>query len=269
MGDKKIVSIEDRIPKLKEERKKKANRRLIFYLSILFFLISVIVYLQSPLSHIQTINVNGNTLVSDEEIIQQSGISTKTNIWMMNQSGIEEKLKEDFLIIESADVKRKLPWTVEIGVQEYDRVGYVKDELYYPVLGSGKILEQLKQTRYHGDAPLLTGFTEDEYLHRMANELEKLPDNIFNLISEIHWQPTEKNKNKVLLYMNDGHIVDSTIRNFKENISIYPSIVSQLDSDEKGIIHIGAGAYFESFEKDTESEDEGEDNGEEESAAEE
>lgn len=247
MADKKIVSIEDHLPKLKEERKKRANRRLILYLSILFFLISIIVYLQSPLSHVRNIQVTGNTLVSESEIKKQSGLSEDTNIWTINQVEIEQNLKNNYLIIESVAVNRKLPWTVEIEVEEYDRVGYVKDEFYYPVLGTGEILEQLKQNRYYGDAPLLAGFTEDEYLHRMASELENLPKSIFNLISEIHWNPTDKNEHKIIVYMNDGYIIDSTIRNFSENITVYPSIVSQLDPDEKGIIHLGAGAYFETL----------------------
>lgn len=257
MGKKNIVSIEDRIPRLKEERKKKANRRLIFYLSILFFLISIIVYLQSPLSHIKTINVSGNTFIPDDEIIQQSGLSNDTNMWMMNQSEIEQSLQGNSAIIESVDINRQLPWTVEIAIREYERVGYIKDEHYFPVLGSGEILGQVERNTFYGDAPLLIGFTEDEYLHRMAGELEKLPDSIFDLISEIHWQPTEENKNEILLYMNDGHIVEGTIRNFAENMDIYPSIVSQLDSDEEGIIHIGVGVYFESFQNDSEDEENG------------
>lgn len=266
MDDKKIVSIEDRIPKLKEERKKRANRRLIFYLSILFFLISIIVYLQSPLSHVRNIQVKGNTLVPEDEIIEQVGLSDDTNIWTVSQSAIEQRLKDHFLIIESAAVNRILPWTIEIEIKEYDRVGYVKDDFYYPVLGTGDILEQFQQNRYYGDAPLLIGFTEEEYLHRMASELEELPESIFNLISEIHWNPSEKNQNKIIVYMNDGYIVDSTIRNFSDNISVYPSIVSHLDSDDQGIIHLGAGAYFESIQ--TADSDENSDEQEEEESTE-
>src|SRR5699024_3959159 len=54
-------------------------------------------------------------------------------------------------------------------------------------------------------------------------------------------------KNKILLYMNDGYTVDGTIRNFAEKMKLYPSIVSQVPEDEEGIIHIGVGAYFDSF----------------------
>src|SRR5690625_5861283 len=81
MEDKKIISIEDRIPKLKKQRKKKANRRLVFYLSLFFVLISIIIYLQSPLSYIKNIHVYGHHVLHENEIIELSDIKNDTNIW--------------------------------------------------------------------------------------------------------------------------------------------------------------------------------------------
>lgn len=252
MSKKNIVSIEDRIPKLKQARKKKANRRLIFYLSIFFVLISIIIYLQSPLSHIKTINVTGNSFLEDEEIIEQSELTTSTNIWTIDKSGITATLKDN-PIIESAVVERNFPWTVDIQLTEYNRVGYVKEEnSFYPILGNGTTLHEMEQGSIHGDAPLIVEFTEEEYLHRMTSELQELPVAILNLISEIHWKPTDDNQNEILLYMNDGFMVSGTIRDFADKMQVYPSIVSQLDPESKGIIHIGVGAYFESFDGENE-----------------
>jgi len=257
MSEKKIVSIEDRIPKLKQARKKKANRRLVFYLSIFFFLISIIVYLQSPLSHIKTIHVNGNAFLSDEEVIEQSELKTNTNIWTINREEISDELTNN-QIVESAEVNRILPRTVQINLKEYEHVGYLEDGTsYFPILGNGTILKSMNQSNPNGDAPIIIGFTEEEYLHRMASELEQLPENISNLISEIHWTPSEDDKNKLLLYMNDGFLVDGAIRNFAERMEVYPSIAAQLDEEDSGIIHIGVGAYFESFNEQS-NEDEAE-----------
>jgi cell division protein FtsQ len=258
MSNKNIVSIEDRIPKLKQARKKKANRRLIFYLSIFFFLISIIVYLQSPLSHVKTINVQGNVHSTDEEIINLSEITTKSNIWMVNFDTIEKAIKTNSIVNE-VEVNRILPWTISIELTEHNVVGYVKEERkYYPVLANGVSLKQREQDTYNGNSPMLIGFTEDEYLRRMAEELNKLPKNITNLISEIHWEPTDNNKNKIHLFMTDGYMVDGTIRNFSEKMEVYPSIVSQLEPGVDGIIHIGVGVYFESFNDESEETDEAE-----------
>src|SRR5699024_6490887 len=92
---KKILSIEDRIPKLKEKRKKKANRRLIFYVSIFFFLISIIVYLQSSLSNVQVVHVNGNHQVEEDAIIKETSVTDQTNIWTIKTGTIEKTLKKN------------------------------------------------------------------------------------------------------------------------------------------------------------------------------
>lgn len=248
MKKKQIVSIEDRIPKLKQARKKKANRRLIFYLSIFFLLISIIVYLQSPLSYVRTIHVTGNTSISEEEVIKQSNLADNTNIWTINKTKIKKSINEN-PVVESVEVARKLPWTVEIQLKEYERVGYIKKEGYFhPILGNGKTLAS-NQKSINGDAPLILGFKEEAYLQKMTQELKQLPKGIFNLISEVHWRPTKENKNKIMLYMNDGFMVDGTIRDFANKMQVYPSIVSQLEPGSKGIIHIGVGAYFEAIEK--------------------
>ncbi|GAA0613035.1 cell division protein DivIB [Virgibacillus siamensis] len=247
MAKKKIVSIEDRIPRLKQERKKKANRRLIFYLSIFFVLISIIVYLQSPLSDVNTIKVKGNSYTEDEQIKQQSGISENTNIWMINEEEVVEAISKN-PIIQSVDVSKNLPWTVEIAVSEYNYVGYIKkDGNYFPVLGNGSVLTDLKRNTTGGNAPVMMNFSNEKYVQKMAGQLTKLPDSILKLISEIHWKPTDENKNKILLYMNDGYLVDGTIRGFAEKMKAYPSIVSQIKPGTKGIVHIGVGAYFEKY----------------------
>lgn len=243
MSKKKVVSIEDRIPKLKQARKRKANRRLIFYLSIFFILISIIIYLQSPLSHIKHIHVFGNTMVTTEDILTKSGLSPQINIWSVKDDEIESVIQE-LAVVEEVQVIRKLPWTIEIHISEYDRVGYVKHhEAFLPILGNGETLPAVSKPI--GDAPLLLGFTDDAYLNRMAQELTRLSKTILKLISEIHWNPVEENPNKITLYMNDGFIVNSTIRDFSQKMEVYPSITAQLDPNEKGIIHIGVGAYFE------------------------
>lgn len=247
MEKKNVVSIEDRIPKLKEARKKKANRRLLFYLSIFFFLISMIVYLQSPLSHIKNIEVIGSEIVLEQDIINLSGLQSGTNIWLINKQTVTESIK-DHPMISDIEVERKLPQTVQLKVKEQNVIGFVKSDLeFHPVLENGMIVTTSNLLN-KGDGPLLINFKDEQYLQRMAVELSKIPVDIFNLISEISWEPTEKNKYKILLYMNDGFIVDATIRNFSSKMTSYPSIVSQLDPDEKGIVHMGVGTYFEKIE---------------------
>lgn len=246
MDKKNVVSIEDRIPKLKQVRKKKANRRLIFYLSVFFFLIAIIIYLQSPLSYVKNIEVSGNSLLTKEDIIEQSHLTTTTNIWTVNREEITKKLRKH-PVVKLVEVNRKLPWTINIQLIEHKHIGYVKNESdYIQLLGNGSLMSTTHLSM-NGDAPLLVDFNDETVLLALSNELQQLPKSILNLISEIHFNPTEENNSKILLYMNDGFTVDTSTRNFAQKMKAYPSIVSQLDEGSEGVIHMGVGAYFESY----------------------
>jgi len=248
MEEEKIISIEERIPKLKETRRKKANRTLLLYLTLFFLLIAVIIYLQSPFSNIKDINVEGNTVLSEEQIIEYSHITIDTNIWRVSLKDVEKDLLKH-PIIEEVKAERKFPQDITLTVTEKPIIGYIKENnKFLPIVGNGVILSNT-DISLPGSAPLFVNFTDEEYLQRFAEELNELPVHILNLISEVHWEPTKKNKYKIVLYMNDGFIVNATIRDFASKMNTYPSIIAQLGPDEKGIIHMDVGVYVETFKK--------------------
>jgi len=245
MNQKKIVSIEDRIPKFKEARKKKANRRLVFYLCAFFLLISIVIYIQSPLSEVKTVKISGNVFLSTQEVKEWASIADGKNIWSVHSKRLEQRLKAH-PIIQSASVERDLPRTVKIRIKEYERIGYIeKNNKYEPLLSNGKTLKTAAKKSMPGDAPVISDFSKPAYLKKMAEQLQKLNPSIHKLISEVHWKPAKDNPDKIELYMNDGFVVDGTIRDFAKKMEVYPSIVSQIKPGTKGIIHIGVGAYFE------------------------
>lgn len=245
MPKKNIVSIEDRIPNLKQARKKKARRRIVFYVGLFSVLIMLILYLQSPLSQVRQVNVAGNSMLNDETIREWSRITTADNFWSIDNERAAERVN-GHPEISSATVSKKFFSTIEINVTEFERVGYLeKAGKYYPVLENGNLLSDKSLKSTNGDAPILSGFKEDKHLTKMATELRELPQDIAGLISEISWQPTEENANKIMLFMNDGYQVEGSIRDFSSNMQVYPSITAQLDPSVEGVIHIGVGAYFE------------------------
>lgn len=71
-SDKNIVSLEDRIPKLKQQRRRKTNRRLIMLLTVFFMLVMLIIYLESPLSRVHRIQIEGNEAVSKLYILKKA-----------------------------------------------------------------------------------------------------------------------------------------------------------------------------------------------------
>lgn len=216
-------------------------------MSILFVLIAVIIYLQSPLSNVKTVNVEGNKYLPKKEIESLVHLNKKTNIWEVNNRSFKRELVEHPLVKE-AKIERKLPRTVNITVTEYKIVGFVEvDGTYEAVLPDGNLVATKNEAFHLADGPVIKGFDDKDLLKQMASELNETDEEVFQLISEIIWQPKKNNQSKILLYMNDGFMVDTTVRQFAEKIEEYPAIVAQIEPGKKGIVHMGVGTYFESI----------------------
>lgn len=260
MADKKIIDIEERIPTLKEKRRQRANRRLIFYVSFFFFLILIIVYLESSYSDVKYVNVIGNQYVSSDWIVETSKLLDDVSMWGIDEAEIEEDLLTHPVL---ASVKIEKQWlnTVNIHVVEYERIAYVEEgDTFLPLLETGHTVENFEDTSISPyDDPILIGFENDDVRKELANELTNVSPSIRQRMSEIHLSPIENDPNRLMIYMNDGFVVSSTVNNFAERIEPYPLIVEQLDPDEEGIIHMRMNPYFESFE--VEGDEEGESEG--------
>lgn len=244
----KVVSLEDRVPKLKEHRKQKSNRRLISFLSVFFILILLVIYFQSPLSKVSSIDVAGSETVSKEEIIKMSGITKRSGFWSINEKEVNDALS-GLEQIQNIKLDKQLPNKVTIVVEEYQKVAYiVKDDQYSPILENGRTLDPLSGT-FPDDAPLLIDWKKAEEVEEMALELMSLPASVRNAISEIYHTPEKTDPWLVTLFMNDGYEVRASVRSFSKKMMDYPAIVSQLEPNSRGIIHMEVGTYFESFDK--------------------
>ncbi|WP_102335947.1 cell division protein FtsQ/DivIB [Salimicrobium jeotgali] len=244
--EKNVVSIEERMPQLKERRKKKAARQLIFYLILLSLLIGIVIYLQSPLSHVRYVEVKGDEDLTKSEVKEVSGITGTSNLWGIDPAAVSDKIK-GLPEVSSTEVRRTLTGGIEISLEEKRRIAYVKvEEQFAPILEDGTILGDALVENPGGDAPIFYGFPDNEHLTKLAKELNSLPASVSNLISEIHWMD-EEDRDRVRLYMSDGYTVIASVREFSEKMPSYPSIVSQLDPDAEGVIHVGVGTYFESY----------------------
>lgn len=244
----KVITLEDRIPKLKEQRRQKANRRMVLYISIFFLLVLVVVYLFSPLSHVRKITVSGSRFVSKQTIVNASGLSKQTSFWDVHPEAVQKRITKKVREVEKATVRKHFPNTVSIKVTEYGRVAYLrKNHHYYPILQNGERLPALNQKDIPVDAPILVNWPKGKHLSHMADQLTKLPKPIIGQISEIYFTPTSDFPGGITLYMNDGNEVKALIDNFSSQMKKYPMVVSKLNSKTKGIIHMRVGIYFSKY----------------------
>lgn len=259
MVDRNIIDIEDRIPTLKEKRRQRANRRLIFYVSLFFFFILIVVYFESSYSDVHTVNVIGNEYVSSDWIIDTSKLLDGVSMWGIDKEEIDEKLRKN-PVLANVVIERQWLNTVNIYVEEYERVAYmIEGSTFFPLLETGHVVDTPEDVSFSPyDDPILIGFHHDDILKEFAKQLIDVPPSIRQRMSEIHLSPLENDPQRIIIYMNDGFVVSSTVNNFAERIAPYPSIVEHLDPNVEGIIHMRMNPYFESFEVEGDEEGENE-----------
>src|SRR5690606_37782525 len=141
----------------KEHRRRKANRRLIILLTVFFLLIAFVVYIQSPLSQINRIDVNGIEIVTKKEAKDISALKKGDNIWKINRKQAVKNLLS-LPEIKSAEVLLKFPNNIVINIKEYSPIALlVSQENFRPVLENGTILEK---NTILTNGPLLLNFKE-------------------------------------------------------------------------------------------------------------
>ncbi|WP_379967047.1 cell division protein FtsQ/DivIB [Ectobacillus sp. sgz5001026] len=243
--DKKVIQLEDRVPKLKLQKRKKMNRRLVLYLSILFMLVMFGIYFRSPISKIADISVEGNHYLNKNDVMALSGVTYDMSYFRINASQSEEKLRQQ-TEIKNAVVKKLFPNKIAIVIEEYKTTGYVKkDNTLYPILENGKSIGALKGNTLPVAAPLFIDFKDENTIQQLSKELAKLDSSIVRSISEIHFSPNSTDPNYLLLFMDQGYVVSVTVQDFATKMGAYPLIIKQLKPGDKVQIHLEVGAYIE------------------------
>lgn len=251
-NNKKIVSIENRIPELKKYRKKKLIRHMSILISIFVLLILITLYFLSPLSKVQRIYVDGNHQVDEKTILTEGDLDLETFVFGINKARSIDALEKNPLIKEATIELQGLN-TLRVHITENKTIGYQeKNSQYFDILETGKLLTTQPKQFPIGNNPIFSGFKNGRVLEDMVSQLNQLPEGVLLSISEIHFAPTKSDDEHISLYMNDGNQVSATISTFAEKMTHYPSIVAQLKEDQKGIIDLEIGSYFRTYLKDKE-----------------
>ncbi|KHF28558.1 Cell division protein DivIB [Anoxybacillus sp. BCO1] len=148
----KVVVLEERVPKLKEQRRQRANRLLIVYIALFFMLLLAVIYAQSPLSNVAVIHVEGNRHIASQDVIQLSGVTKKTSFWKVKKDEVEQRIQQHPEVKE-VSVKKRIPNRIDIVIVERKRIAYILDKhSFLPILENGKVLTDVKRA-IPSDAP--------------------------------------------------------------------------------------------------------------------
>lgn len=245
----KIIDIEERIPTLREKRRKRTNFKFIFLIVIFLITLFLLLYFQSSYSKIKKLEVIGADLVASEVYGEQSGLQTGDSMWGFKGKDIEEQFKKAHWV-KDVQVKRKWLTTVQIKVDEWEKVAYLSlDQELYPLLENGDVFKEASELEPI-DAPLFLEFEDKKVRKRLLKELAKLDKTVLSMISQINSTPSSADPYAITLFMNDGYEVRAEATSLAEKLNYYPSIVAQIESEEthsKGIIDIVVGSYYKSY----------------------
>ncbi len=154
-------------PPAKKRKKRRKKHYFLRFLVLVALIAGVYVFMTSSVFSIDRIVVEGNTLMSDEDIIKQSGVNTGDNMFKQTGRRVKAALSENKYIA-GVKVSRELPNIYKIIITERMPVIAVSYEGKYVILDEeGYAVDEADSTMH---ATLVTGLKINKY------ELGKVPE---------------------------------------------------------------------------------------------
>jgi len=222
---------------VKKVKKKRLNIKRTLVLILFLYIIGYSVYslLNNPIKHIE---ITGNNIVSDSEILRVSKLKDYPSMMKYTSNSIEKRIKSIDLI-NKVKVKKWFGNIVKIEVEE-NKILYYYQNTEKVALSNGNIVSNIYDNIY--GIPVFTNTIKSELLNKFNKNFSKLDSNIIFEMNEIEYYPkyTETNElvsdDRFKITMNDGNtiIVNS---NTVDVINKYNEIYASL-GDRKGTINL-------------------------------
>lgn len=144
-------------PEQQEKIIKKRNRnKKIIKISLLFilFIIVILCAMFSPIFNLKTIEINGNKIVTKNEIISLSKIQIEENSFKLSKSKIKKQIKEN-AYIQDVKITRKLPSTILIEIEEREPAYLLEYAGSYVVIDKQGYMLEIKMEKI--ELPIIQG----------------------------------------------------------------------------------------------------------------
>ena len=242
----KVIDIEERIPSMREKRRRRTNRKFIFVIIIFTFALLVLLYFQSSLSRIDKITVKGTNLYEKTFYLEEADLSADKPLWGFRVKDTEKIIRK-MNSVQEVTITRKWLRDVEINITEWNPIAYIENDGQYGLLlENGEVFSRNKLLPEE-DAPILNGFADSEHRKRITAQLTKMESGVYQLISEIIYKGNADNPDNITVYMDDGYEIRAIIPTFAEKMAYYSGITAQLHDHEKGVIDMEVGTFFTPF----------------------
>lgn|SRR5574344_88705 len=219
-------------------KKQKVKRKLNFkrFFRFIFFLMIIIlvsyIVINLPITNIY---ISGNSILSDQEIIDIAGISNYPSSIQNGSFIIKDRLEKNDMII-SANVTKKDLTKVYIEVKENRPLFYNSNTNLVVLLDGTSITSDMI-------TPYLLDYVPNTIYDKFITSMGEINTDVLARISEIQYNPNEVDKERFYLSMDDGNYVYLTLSSFNK-INSYIDMIKQFNG-KKGILYLDSGEYFE------------------------
>lgn len=226
--------------KLVKRKKLKIFRLLLVILILGVLVFAIYLYLDTS---IKNIIIKGTNYLNDDYIIELAKIDDYPSFYYTTSYGIKKRLKSS-PYIKKVEVKKSLGHIITINVEE--------NRILFDYAANNKfILENKKEISKNElvnvkRVPRLMNYVPDKKYETLIKGILKVDKNILGKISEITYLPTDYDKDRFLLYMDDGNSVYITLTKLNM-INYYNKVLTQL-SGKKGVLYLDSGNHFKVME---------------------
>ena len=226
--------------KIVKKKKLKVFRLLLILIILGVIDFAVDLYLNTS---IKNITIKNTKYLKDDYILYLAGLEDYPSFYYTTSKKIRKKLEKS-PYIESVDVKKGFYHTLTITVKE-------NQPLFIYETDKKLVFENKKEVPIEDEitlfrVPRLMNYVPNTKYSTFKKNMTKIDKSILGKISEITYLPNEYDKDRFLLYIDDGNSVYLTLTKFKM-VNYYNDVLKQLEG-RKGILYLDSGNHFKVME---------------------
>lgn len=224
------------MPKIVKKKKLKFIPFFLLILCIAGIIFSVELFLDTK---IKNIVITGNEILSDQQILELANLINYPSFYKNTNTKIEKAIEKN-PFVKKVTVKKSFYHVLTIKIKEY-QILFKKEQ-------DGKVVLENKQELATEQPikealPRLINYVPNTKYDAFIKGMKQVNPEIKQKISEIFYLPNDYDKDRFLLYMDDGNSVYLTLTKFKM-INYYNEVLPQLDG-KKGILYLDSGNHFQ------------------------
>lgn len=223
----------------KKKIKKKKIKLIPFFIFILILVsigFSIKFFLDRPILNIV---VTGNNYLNDDYIISKAKIGDYPSYLLTSTNEIEKDLKKS-PYISNVKVDKKFYRVIKISIKENKPLIYDQYNKHI-IFSNHKSIDVNEEIDYFRIPRLLNYIPKDKY-NNFIDSMSLVNNDIMSKISDIEYKPNDLDKERFLLYMDDGNSVYLTLTKI-DKINYYNKVLAQLEG-HKGILYLDNGNHF-------------------------